>query len=79
MYLKIIIELLFDVKFKLNYAARVGKTALTIQFIQGVFVSLYDPTLEDSYRKEVSVDGAPVFAEILDTGKYNIIFLLEFH
>ena len=28
----------------------VGKSAITIQFIQGHFIDEYDPTIEDSYR-----------------------------
>ncbi|MEQ2186218.1 hypothetical protein GOODEAATRI_026413, partial [Goodea atripinnis] len=35
----------------------VGKSALTIQFIQSYFVSDYDPTIEDSYTKVCTVDG----------------------
>lgn len=31
----------------------VGKSALTIQLIQNHFVEEYDPTIEDSYRKQV--------------------------
>lgn len=31
----------------------VGKSALTIQLIQNQFVEEYDPTIEDSYRKQV--------------------------
>lgn len=27
----------------------VGKTAMTMQFIQNIFVKEYDPTIEDSY------------------------------
>ncbi|KAM9032020.1 LOW QUALITY PROTEIN: ras-related protein R-Ras [Sarcophilus harrisii] len=45
----------------------VGKSALTIQFIQSYFVSDYDPTIEDSYTKLCSVDGVPARLDILDT------------
>jgi len=45
----------------------VGKSALTVQFVQGIFVEKYDPTIEDSYRKQVEVDGTQCMLEILDT------------
>ncbi|KAL6053678.1 hypothetical protein STEG23_018911 [Scotinomys teguina] len=45
----------------------VGKSALTIQFIQSYFVSDYDPTIEDSYTKICTVDGIPARLDILDT------------
>lgn len=45
----------------------VGKSALTVQFVSGTFVERYDPTIEDFYRKEIDVDGAPAVLEILDT------------
>ena len=60
----------------------VGKSALTVQFVQNIFVERYDPTIEDSYRKQVSifkrlkaakkgkkveVDGKQCMLEILDT------------
>ena len=34
----------------------VGKSALTIQFIQSYFVTDYDPTIEDSYTKQCVID-----------------------
>jgi len=45
----------------------VGKSALTVQFVQGIFVEQYDPTIEDSYRKQVELDNRSVMLEILDT------------
>jgi len=45
----------------------VGKSAITVQFVQGIFVEKYDPTIEDSYRKIVEVDGGQYMLEILDT------------
>ncbi|KAG1661796.1 Ras-like protein 2 [Nymphon striatum] len=34
----------------------VGKSAITIQFIQSYFVTDYDPTIEDSYTKQCVID-----------------------
>uniref|UniRef100_V9LEK4 Ras-related protein R-Ras2-like protein n=1 Tax=Callorhinchus milii TaxID=7868 RepID=V9LEK4_CALMI len=45
----------------------VGKSALTIQFIQSYFVSDYDPTIEDSYTKQCVIDDRPARLDILDT------------
>lgn len=45
----------------------VGKSALTIQFIQNHFIDEYDPTIEDSYRKQVTIDGETCLLDILDT------------
>lgn len=45
----------------------VGKSALTIQLVQGRFVAAYDPTIEDSYKKTIDVDGHDVSLDILDT------------
>ncbi|KAG5215100.1 hypothetical protein JEQ12_000676 [Ovis aries] len=40
---------------------------VTVQFVQGIFVEKYDPTIEDSYRKQVEVDCQQCMLEILDT------------
>eukprot|EP00768_Dysnectes_brevis_P006449 gnl/Dysnectes_brevis/508_a564_9104.p1 GENE.gnl/Dysnectes_brevis/508_a564_9104~~gnl/Dysnectes_brevis/508_a564_9104.p1 ORF type:complete len:190 (-),score=45.14 gnl/Dysnectes_brevis/508_a564_9104:103-672(-) len=45
----------------------VGKSAITVRFIQGKFVKKYDPTIEDFYRKQVEVDGQATMLDILDT------------
>jgi len=45
----------------------VGKSALTIQFIQSYFVTDYDPTIEDSYQKQCVIDGTVAKLDILDT------------
>ena len=51
----------------------VGKSCLTFQLVWGKFLEKYDPTIEDSYRKEgFNVDGEVVTIEILDTaGQVN--------
>lgn len=45
----------------------VGKSAITIQFIQSQFIDEYDPTIEDSYRKQCHIDGESVLLDVLDT------------
>jgi GTPase KRas len=45
----------------------VGKSALTIQLIQNHFIDEYDPTIEDSYRKQVTIDNETCLLDILDT------------
>ncbi|CAO3670532.1 unnamed protein product [Umbelopsis ramanniana] len=45
----------------------VGKFALTIQFIQSHFVDEYDPTIEDSYRKQCVIDNETALLDVLDT------------
>ncbi|KAI8968433.1 ras-like protein 1, partial [Mycotypha africana] len=45
----------------------VGKSALTIQFIQSHFVDEYDPTIEDSYRKQCVIDEETALLDVLDT------------
>eukprot|EP00771_Trimastix_marina_P003136 gnl/Trimastix_PCT/434.p2 GENE.gnl/Trimastix_PCT/434~~gnl/Trimastix_PCT/434.p2 ORF type:complete len:203 (-),score=25.26 gnl/Trimastix_PCT/434:49-657(-) len=44
----------------------VGKSAITIRFINNDFLTEYDPTIEDTYRKAVEIDEM-CFLEILDT------------
>uniref|UniRef100_A0A7S4P8M9 small monomeric GTPase n=1 Tax=Paramoeba aestuarina TaxID=180227 RepID=A0A7S4P8M9_9EUKA len=56
-----------DYKIVVLGSGGVGKSALTVQFVQGIFVEKYDPTIEDSYRKPVEVDNAQYMLEILDT------------
>jgi len=48
-------------------AGGVGKSALTVRFTGGNFVEKYDPTIEDSYRKAVGVDGIGCMLDIMDT------------
>lgn len=45
----------------------VGKSALTIQLIHSHFVDEYDPTIEDSYRKQVVIDDKVTVLDVLDT------------
>jgi len=45
----------------------VGKSALTIQFFQKMFVEEYDPTIEDSYIQHTDIDGQWCILDVLDT------------
>lgn len=45
----------------------VGKSSLTLYLVQSYFVEEYDPTVEDSYRKQVMIDNEVCFLDILDT------------
>ena len=45
----------------------VGKSALTIRLVTDNFLEEYDPTIEDSYRKQVKIDGEAALLDILDT------------
>ncbi|CAK7564180.1 MAG: Ras-related protein rsr1 [Sporothrix epigloea] len=45
----------------------VGKSCLTAQFVHNQWIENYDPTIEDSYRTQITIDGRPVLLEILDT------------
>jgi len=46
-----------DYKVVILGSGGVGKSALCIQYVQGHFVDQYDPTIEDSYRKQVIISG----------------------
>ncbi|PHH82140.1 hypothetical protein CDD83_3355 [Cordyceps sp. RAO-2017] len=48
-------------------AGGVGKSCLTAQFVHNEWIESYDPTIEDSYRTQIQVDGRQVVLEILDT------------
>jgi len=45
----------------------VGKSALTLQLVKQQFCEEYDPTIEDSHRKQVEIDGEVTLLEIFDT------------
>jgi len=43
-----------------------AKSALVIQFLNHQFVTKYDPTIEDTYEKQVMLDSVPVDCVFLD-------------
>ncbi|KAJ5067790.1 ras-like protein rasb [Anaeramoeba ignava] len=45
----------------------VGKSAVTIQFLQNHFITKYEPTLEETFRKQMEIDSEQCILEIIDT------------
>jgi len=45
----------------------VGKSSITLRIVSNQFLDEYDPTIEDSYRKQCNVDGEICMLDILDT------------
>jgi len=45
----------------------VGKSALTIRLATENFLDIYDPTIEDTYRKEAMIDDQAAVLDIVDT------------
>lgn len=60
-------------------AGGVGKSALTIQLIKNYFEPFYDPTIEDSYKKQVIVDGEVCHLDILDTAGQEEYSVMKEH
>jgi small GTP-binding protein len=46
----------------------VGKSSCTINFVTEKFNEKYDPTIEDSFTKQIHFGEDLVFLDILDTG-----------
>jgi small GTP-binding protein len=49
----------------------VGKSALVVRRIQNVFIQEYDPTIEDTFRQQVRIDGQQVMLDILDAAGHT--------
>jgi len=45
----------------------VGKSALVTQLVMDSFIETYDPTIEESYRKQYPIDDHLCMLEIIDT------------
>lgn len=54
----------------------VGKSSLTIQFVQNQFVDSYDPTIENTFQKSVKIRGQEYKLELIDTAgqdEYSLV------
>lgn len=56
-----------EIKLVLVGVGGVGKSAITITYVSNIWVPEYDPTIEDSHRKQVSIDDQVSMLDILDT------------
>ncbi|XP_078057102.1 GTP-binding protein Rheb-like [Mustelus asterias] len=45
----------------------VGKSSLTIQFVEGQFIDCYDPTIENTFNKTINFDGQDFYLQLVDT------------
>lgn len=57
--------------------SNVGKSAIAIRYTRDRFVQDYDPTIEDTYLKDIVLDGTPACLEILDTAGQEIYSALR--
>ncbi|KAK3610965.1 hypothetical protein CHS0354_000969 [Potamilus streckersoni] len=54
----------------------VGKSSLTIQFVDNQFVDSYDPTIENTFQKAIRINGQDYNLELKDTAgqdEYSIL------
>ena len=58
-------------------ACNSGKTALTRVFVQNMYPEYYVPTIEDNYRKQVTVDGESCLLNIVDTSEFHSVLTEE--
>ena len=55
----------------------VGKSSITVLLVNNHFSEIYDPTIEDSYRTVIDVDGTNVALSILDTAGQEEFFSIR--
>ncbi|RMD43124.1 hypothetical protein DV735_g2051, partial [Chaetothyriales sp. CBS 134920] len=55
----------------------VGKSSLTVQFVEGHFVESYYPTIENTFSREIKYNGQSYLTEIIDTAGQDEYSLLN--
>jgi len=55
----------------------VGKSCISMRYTKSAFVEVYDPTIEDSFRRHETVDGVTFYVEILDTAGQEDLKILR--
>ena len=56
--------------------AGVGKSSLTVRFVEGHFVDSYYPTIENTFSRVIKFQGQDFATEIVDTAGQVRIFVL---
>ena len=59
-----------------EYDGKCGRSQSVMRFVYNHFFTEYDPTIEDSYMKEVRIDDMTILLEIIDTAggeEYNYL------
>lgn len=57
----------------------VGKSSLSIQFVEGQFVDAYDPTIENTFAKVLKVRGDEYEIKIVDTAGQDEYSIMPSH
>ncbi|KAF2069652.1 hypothetical protein CYY_009028 [Polysphondylium violaceum] len=71
---------MINVKIVILGAGSVGKSAITIQYVNGEFIDYYDPTIEDMYRKVIEINNEHYMLEIMDTaGTENFLVMRDLY
>jgi len=63
----------------------VGKSSLTIQFVEGQFVDSYDPTVENTFLKDIKIKNQVYSLKLVDTAgqdEYSVfpqVYAMDIH
>ena len=57
----------------------VGKSSSVIRFTNDIFVESYDPTIEDIYQKQCSIEGREYLLKVLDTAANDEVSAMRNH
>lgn len=68
-----------DIKIVLMGTSNSGRTALVTRSCYGTFLEDFDPTIEDTYRKQIVVDSLHYALDILDTAGDETHFDLRYN
>jgi len=58
-------------------AGGVGKSCLSMRYVKSAFVEVYDPTIEDAFWHQTTIDGRTCVLDILDTAGQEDLTMLR--